>query len=195
MRSEGLLWSKLLSFLSYTEGQLWGRNINVGHGLEHQGRESEQVWELQESCARLWRARNTLKGKGKKGKSHLGHIPEFSSQPHHSLSATRPFSHFPVRNPGLLYHLSGHLVIGRTGPPAPPKSPLPPSPLLAGKGLNQSSTELNFWWLPAPEASVYLANQMNLSRRRFQKMKEKIGQLLHPYSRVYVEGFLLWNLL
>lgn len=92
----------------------------------------------------LGRARNTHKVKGKKDKSHRGHIPEFSLLPHNPLSVTWPSSHFSVRNPELPNHLSGHLAFGRVGPPAPPKSSLPPPLVLAEEALNQSSPELDF---------------------------------------------------
>lgn len=142
----------------------------------------EQVWELQDSCARLGRARNTRKVKGRKGKSHLGHIPEFSLLPHNPLSVTRPFSHFSVRNPELPYHLSGHLVLGRGGPPAPPKSSLPPPLLLAEEALNQSSPELDFWWLPA--RGLCLPCSSNLSQMEILENQRKD----RPNSWIHILG-------
>ena len=99
-------------------------------------------------------------------------------------SLTWPPSHFSVRNPELPYHLSGHLVFGRVGPPAPPNSSLPPPLVLAEEALNQSSPELDFWRLPAPEASVYLAHQMNLS---WMEILEKQGKD-RPNSWIHILG-------
>ena len=156
---------------------------------------NEQVWELQDSCARLGRGRNTRKVKGGKGKSHLGHIPEFSLLPHNPLSVTWPFSHFSVRNLEPPYHLSGHLVFGREGPPAPPTSFLPPPLLLAEEALNQSGPELDFWWLPARGLCLSCSSNESLSDADFRKSRKRQAKLLNPHSRVYVEDLLFRNLL